>query len=207
MNKLVSILLFSLFFVAALGLNDLQAQRVSLTANVSGFNIDRVSSVGTDIDYQGSTSLSANLRIYTKKKWAIRLGAGLDQLNYTVGDGINSDYDAKRKDIKGILGIEKHFVIANFVDVYPGLFVPVTVVGEDLIDDNYKNIQNGNLRAGLGAVLGANVKLFKILRLGVEFDATFDDFKEGVVKGVEEVSFVPISGINYKTAVTLGIAF
>ncbi|MDP5169154.1 MAG: hypothetical protein NWR72_02825 [Bacteroidia bacterium] len=183
-----------------------QAQKISLTANFSSFDLDRVSSGNTTIDYAGSSTVGLNLRYYTKKKWAIRAGAGIDNLQYTVGNSLQTDYSARRQDITGVLGLEKHLMLGP-LDIYPGVFVPVVVVGDDnILDANYDNITNGNLRAGVGLLMGANIKFLKILRLGVEFDATYDNFKTGVYDGVSQASFVPVKGINHNVSFTLGIA-
>ena len=201
------IALSTLLLIGSAMLMSLHAQRVSLTANFSSFDVDRVSNGITEIDYQGSTSLSANLRLYSQKKWAIRVGAGVDNLQYEVNDGVSTNYSARRQDLKGILGIEKHFVIGDFLDIYPGAYVPIVVVGEDRIQANYDNISNGGVRSGLGVLLGANIKLFRILRLGVEFDASYDAFRETVWESVDQPSLVPFRGINHTTAFTLGVAF
>jgi hypothetical protein len=194
-----------LILLATLGTT--QAQRVGLNFNFSSFDIDKASSGNTVIDYQGSTSLSANLRLFTQGKWAIRFGAGVDNLKYTVSDEINTNYSAVRQDMKGILGLEKHFVLADRLDIYPGVYVPIIVTGDEIIQDNYDNVTGGGVRAGLGVLLGANVKLFKIFRVGVEFDAGYDHFKEGVWQAAQNRSFVPIRGINHSTAFTVGLAF
>lgn len=207
MKSFIQLTVLSLSFMTLVGLSSVQAQRISATLNVGSLNLERVTDGNTDINYSGSSSVGLNLRYYTKSKWAWRIGVGLDELNYTVGDGINTDYAAQRQDLKGYLGLEKHFILANFIDVYPGVFVPITVVGEDVIQQNFDNIKNGDLRAGLGVMLGANFKFLKILRFGVEFDATFDDFKAGVWEGVETLSFVPIKGIHHNTNFTVGVAF
>ncbi|MEL6673638.1 MAG: hypothetical protein AAFR61_15645 [Bacteroidota bacterium] len=193
--------------VAFLGFSEANAQKISATLNLSQFHIDDVTDGTTNINYTGSSSASLNFRYYTKNKWAYRFGGGIDNLSYTVGDGINTDYSARRQDLKGIFGIEKHFIIANFLDIYPGAYVPITITGDDIIEQNYDNIQNGDLRAGLGVLLGANFKFLKIFRFGVEFDATYDDFKAGVWEGAQNLSLVPIQGINHNTSFTLGIAF
>ncbi|MEM7369273.1 MAG: hypothetical protein AAF587_11785 [Bacteroidota bacterium] len=206
MNKTFHLFTFAFAFLIFSSLS-VQAQKFSLTANFSSFDIDRVNSGSTFIDYEGSTTLSANARLYSEKKWALRVGAGVDKLSYAVGDGINTNYSARRQDLKGLIGLEKHFVIGNFLDVYPGVYVPIIIVGDDIISNNYGNITNGNLRSGLGVVAGANIKLFKILRLGVEFDASYDNFREGFWQTIDTKSFAPISGINHTTNFTLGIAF
>ncbi len=184
----------------------LQAQRVSLTANVSSFNMDNVSSGNTMVDYGGSTTLGLNARYYTKNKWAWRAGVGVDNLEYTVGDGVQTNYSARRQDLRGVIGFEKHFMLGA-LDIYPGAFVPIVVVGEDdILNANYQNIANGNMRTGLGLLFGANIKVLKILRVGVEFDATYDNFKTGVYESVNQASFIPIKGINHNVSFTLGIA-
>lgn len=197
----------SLFALMLIGFGmNAQAQRVSLTANFGSFNIDDVSSGNTMVNYAGSSSVSLNARYYTKRKWAIRAGAGLDNLEYSVGNGIQTDYSAKRQDLKGILGLEKHFMLGP-LDIYPGVFVPMVIVGDDnILDANYDNITNGNFRAGLGLLMGANIRVLKILRFGVEFDATYDNFKTGVYEGVNQASFVPIKGITNNVTFTIGIA-
>ncbi len=202
--RLTAMLALGLLFFS----HSAQAQRFSATANFSSFNVDRVQDANTEIDYRGSSSLSANLRFYTQKKWAFRAGVGVDNLRYTVdGADIETNYSARRQDIRGIFGIEKHWMIADRVDIYPGAFIPIVITGDDIIDQNLASVSNGDLRAGLGLLLGANVKLLKILRVGVEFDATFDSFSSTVRESAETTSLVPFRGLNYNTAFTLGLAF
>ncbi|MDX1906476.1 MAG: hypothetical protein SF053_05520 [Bacteroidia bacterium] len=199
-----------LLTVMCLAVASVSAQRIGLTGNFSRFSMQEVTNGGTNIDYRGSTSFSANFRYFTKHKWAYRVGAGIDNLNYTVGDGVNTDYSARRQDLKGILGIEKHFIIAKTLDIYPGAYVPIVVVGDDVIDalnSNYQNIQNGQVRSGLGLVLGANIRLLKILRLGVEFDANYDQFKQAAWASASDLSLVPIRNLGHTTHFTLGVAF
>lgn len=204
--KKLSIIL-SLLVVSMLASQDLMAQRVSLMANFSSFDIDQVSNGSTEIDYAGSTSLTANLRLFNDRHWAVRVGAGVDNLNYHVSDGVTTDYQAQRQDLKGILGLEKHFQIGDFMDIYPGAYVPIIIVGEEKIQANYDNITNGGVRSGLGVVLGANIRLFRIMRVGVEFDASYDAFRQTVWESVDQTSLVPFSGINHTTAFTVGFAF
>ena len=51
---------------------------------------------------------------------------------------------------------------------------------EEVVQNNIQAVESGRLRSGLGVILGANVKVFKIMRLGVEFDASYDNFKQGI---------------------------
>ncbi len=206
----MNILSFKKLSIAAiigllLGFPSLHAQKLSVTANFGQFNIDKIQSETADIDYRGSTSLGLNARIFTKNRWAYRLGIGLDKLNYEVGGGISTDYSARRNDLKGILGVEKHFMLGNWIDIYPGAFIPIVVTGEDVIDANLDNLNSDDVRAGLGVLIGANVGFLKIFRLGVEFDATFDNFKNQVYQSVEQTSVVPLKGIKYNTTFTVGV--
>lgn len=204
-KPLPGILAFVCMFIVW-GTSETLAQKLSLTANVSKFNVDKIQSEAADIDYAGSTSMDLNLRVFTKNKWAFRVGAGLDRLDYTVaGTQIATDYEARRNDLKGILGVEKHFMLANWIDVYPGVYVPITVTGQDVIDANFDNIKNGDMTAGLGVVLGANVGFLKVIRLGVEFDATFNNFKTQVWESAEQLSLVPLKGIKTNTSFTVGV--
>ncbi len=200
-KKLSAIAIMSIL----MGVSSLLAQKLSVTANISRFNINKIESETADIDYSGSTSLSINARIFTKKRWAYRFGVGLDKLNYDVGGGISTDYSARRNDLRGVVGVEKHFMLGNWIDIYPGAFIPIVVTGEDVISANLNNLENGDVRAGLGVLVGGNVSFLKILRLGVEFDATFDNFKNQVYESVEQTSFVPLKGINYNTTFTIGV--
>lgn len=199
--------LFAFALIAFFGTSAVQAQRVSAVLNVNSYSPTITSpSGGTSIDYAGSLSGSLNLRYFTSNKWAYRVGFGLDNLNYSVtGTDINTNYDARRQDLKGTFGIEKHFNLA-FLDVYPGVYIPITVVGEDKLNNNLQNFQNGQVRAGLGLVGGAQIKLLKIFRVGVEFNATYDNFSTAVRESLNTTSTVPFKGMHYNTNFVVGIA-
>lgn len=197
--------LFAVALFAFFGLSTVQAQRVSALMNFSQYQPNIVAG-GTNIDYSGSVSAGLNLRFHTKDKWAYRLGFGVDNLNYAVtGSDINTNYSARRQDLTGVFGIERHFKVA-FLDIYPGVIVPVTVTGEDKLTQNLNNIQNGSMRAGLGLVGGAQIKLLKIFRVGVEFNATYDNFRTAVRQSLDTQSTVPFKGMHYNTAFVVGIA-
>ncbi len=205
LHSLSTVLLFAAIFSS----QAVMAQRISATANLSSFNIKKTQSDVADINYAGSTSTSLNLRYYTKSKWAFRVGAGIDNLKYEVGgeNALNTDYQARRQDIKGIIGLEKHFKIA-MLDIYPGVYVPITRVGDDEIENaNLPTIRNNHYHAGLGVLLGANIKLLKVMRVGVEVDAAYNNFKTAVWESAETLSFAPMKGINFNTALTVGVAF
>lgn len=208
MKNLLRTLSLATLILLGFGLNPAAAQRISLTGNFAQFQIADASQGGTSVAYNGVTDLTANLRIYSRNKWALRVGAGMENLRYQVSsNGLQTSYSAQRNDLKGLIGLEKHFIIANFLDLYPGVYVPVVITGmDDILEENLENIQNGNLRSGLGVVLGANIKMFKILRVGVEFDANYDTFSQAVWESVGAQSTVPFRGMNYQTNFTLGIA-
>lgn len=206
MKLLIKTVLVGVNLLMLLGTSPLQAQRFSAVVGISGFRVDEANSGNTNIDYEGSTSFLVNARYFTESKWAFRLGVGLDNLNYTVGDSVMTNYDARRRDLKGVFGVEKHFQL-GFLDFYPGLFIPITVVGDDIIQQNFENIKNDDIRASLGFIAGANAKILKIFLVGVEFDATFDDFQAGFREGVNDLSFAPIKGVNFNTAFTIGVTF
>ncbi len=197
--------LFALALIAFVGFGSVQAQKFSALMNFNQYQPNIVTG-GTNIDYSGSVSTSLNLRYYTENKWAYRVGFGVDNLQYAVnGTDINTNYSARRQDLKGVIGIEKHFKLA-FLDIYPGVYVPLTVVGEDKLTQNLNNIQNGTMRAGLGLVGGAQIKLLKIFRVGVEFNATYDNFATAVRQSLDTQSTVPFKGMHTNTALVVGIA-
>lgn len=204
------ILLLSLFLFG--GIQTVSAQQTfSAIANVRAFQVDKVTTDADSLSYNatGKFNGSLNLRFFVKGKWAIRAGVGLENVRYEVNNGeLGGDsYEARRNDLKGVLGIERHFSIFDAAYIYPGLFVPITVVGEDRVQQNFDNIENGNMRAGLGAVLGVNVAVLKVMRVGVEFDATYDNFKSTFWDSMNQQSTAPFQGLSYNTHITFGVAF
>jgi outer membrane protein W len=205
MYKILTLILAT---TLALASQEAFAQRFSLMAYGSSFDLDSVSDASSAIDYTGSLSLGLNARAFIKKKWAVRLGVGLDQLSYAVSsDSFNTNYEARRRDIKGIVGLERHFtLLSNRLDIYPGIYVPLTFVGEEEITaGNLQNLSGDDIRAGLGALVGVNLRLFERVLLGVEFDANYDDFDEAVRSTSGDLSQLSVSGISYTTTFTLGI--
>jgi hypothetical protein len=199
--------LFALAIIAFFGTSELSAQRISALVNVNNYQPNNIAQGGTNVAYNGTMSGSLNFRYYTKDKWAYRVGFGIDNLDYSVtGTDIQTNYDARRQDLKGVFGIEKHFKAA-FLDLYPGVYIPITVVGDDKINQNIQNIQNGTVRAGFGLVGGAQIKILKIFRVGVEFNATYDNFATAVRQSLDTQSTVGFRGMQYNTSFVAGIAF
>ncbi len=188
-----------------IGLGDLHAQRLSITANINSFESNRVQ--GDQLSFAGSTNLGVNLRWYTRSKFAIRVGAGLENLNYSVSDGLSTDFDSKRQDLKGVVGLEWHPTIGDWLDIYPGLYMPLTITGDDVVAQNINQFSGGNFSAGLGAVIGANIRFLKILRVGVEFDAKYENFKSAAWESISSTSVAPLKRINYNTNLTVGVLF
>jgi len=190
-----------------LGTGQTYAQKFSAMVNINALTINNVQPNvdSLSVSAEGTTDLSLNLRLFLKEKWAIRVGAGLERLRYTVNNGdVSTNYEAIRSDLKGILGFERHFKFSRF-DFYPGVFVPIIVVGDDKIQDNFENIKNGGVRAGFGVLAGLNVKIIGPLRAGVEFDTSFDSFKGTVWEAAQSQSTVPFRGLTYNLAITLGV--
>ncbi|MEO0468597.1 MAG: hypothetical protein AAF206_03175 [Bacteroidota bacterium] len=205
MKNVLKALILSLSLIVVFGLSEVQAQKISLVANIGSFDNDIVTSSG-NVNYTGSVSGSLNFRYFTRKKWAWRIGAGVNDLEYTAsGLNIATNYSARRQDLTGIIGVEKHFNLAMF-DIYPGIYVPITIVGDDIIANNAQSIRNGDMVAGLGVVLGGQLKLLKILRVGLEFNATYRDFQTAVGRSIDSRSFVPFNGLQYNTNFTVGVA-
>ncbi|MBK8444330.1 MAG: hypothetical protein IPL35_13335 [Sphingobacteriales bacterium] len=121
---------------------NLRAQNhFSLTGNISAFSIDKVQSDANvaDVTYEGSSSVSLNLRLFNANHWALRFGVGADNVKFRVADQLNTDYDSERKDFIGIIGIEKHFPLSETVTLYPGFIVPLTLKGDESIKSNIDN--------------------------------------------------------------------
>ncbi|MEM6263181.1 MAG: hypothetical protein AAGI38_11780 [Bacteroidota bacterium] len=191
-----------LLFVAGIG--EMHAQRFSATANINTFTRNNLSN-DARADFNGTTNLSLNLRYYTRSKIGFRVGAGVENLNYEVNNGLSTDLGVRRQDITGILGIEWHPTLGDWMDIYPGIYIPVTVVGEDLVSRNIDDFRNGTVKAGLGTVLGANIRFLRILRLGVEFDARYQSFKSATLDAISDVSLRPYGRLNYTANLTIGV--
>ncbi len=186
------------------------AQRVSLIANIKALGINKVSGEGTNAVYEVETSFSGNLRLFTKNHFAFRMGVGVNKLQYTFNDNLNTNYEAVRQSMTAYLGLEKHFV-AGFLTPYIGVYVPLTFnanndisgIAEDLI-----NTSGDELKTGLSLLGGLNIKLLKILRLGVEANIGFDNFKTEVFEPlIDEPSSVKFNNLDVGLEATLGLAF
>jgi hypothetical protein len=196
-----SLLSLTLLICVAAGLS---AQRVSLTLNANPVTSNKVS--GSDasfINLEGSTNLGLNLRYYTDTKFAFRAGAGIENLRYSFADGLATDLSTKRRDMKFLAGVEWHPTLGSFIDIYPGLYVSLTFIGNESTSTD----ESSPFAAGIGGVLGANIKLLKFLRLGVEYDAKFESFSSATADAISEGSFRPLGRINSNFNLTMGIAF
>lgn len=219
-KKIVYTLFCTCILLAIAATNQIaQAQKVSITANFKTFDINKTkvdaNNNATDVQYKGETSLSANLRIFDKNRFALRLGVGADNLKYEFTDTntpIATNFSAVRQSLTAYLGLEKHFKIA-FLNPYFGAYVPFTFNGNDKIEQIggtvKQEIENGNVRTGLAVVTGANISLFKIFRLGMEANAGFDSFKEEVINPTINAgtSSLKLNKIDYALEFTFGVAF
>lgn len=199
------------FCFTLLNINNANAQgpKVSITGNFKALGIDKIEGVDdVNVTYEGETSFSVNLRFYDKNLWAFRLGAGLDRLEYTIDEGLSTNYDVVRQSITGYLGLEKHFRL-KFLYPYVGAFVPITFNGNDDITNNLNGVveqfENGDVTAGFGLLAGANVELFGFLRLGAEFNTGFAHFRDQITTG-DDFS-TKIRNLEYNTEIVVGFAF
>ena len=128
---------------------------------------------------------------------------GWENLKYSFADGVSTDLATKRRDMKFLAGVEWHPTMGSFIDVYPGLYVPLTFIGTE----STSNDESSPFSAGVGGVLGANIKVLKFMRLGVEYDAKFESFSSATADAISEGSFKPLGRINSNFNLTLGVAF
>lgn len=170
---------------------DWSVQHVSLMANYQLTSAYlKVKDQGNgQFAYKGSSNnLMFNARVFTKRGIALRLGVGTDSVKYTYQNGTNStNYDARRKDFKSLLGVEIHFPIARPIWFYTGVYLPFTITGKDYLHDIKNGAQtvgdvtidnDGKIHFGLGADIGFNIKIAKFIRLGVEANGTFTQFSQ-----------------------------
>ena len=214
MKNYFKIAVFSLFCFSFLGnTQNSFAQRFSLDTHIKAFGIEKVQAVdSTQASYTGETSFSVNAKFYDQNLWAFRIGAGLDKLSYQIGDSLDTNYDVLRDNITLYLGLEKHFG-RGLIIPYVGVYVPITYNGNNKVIDNLTdNVvdqwTNGDIKTGFSLLAGANLKLFKVLRLGAEFNLGFEQFKDEIISPLQDKNeSVKLKNLEYNTEITLGIAF
>lgn len=187
----------------------LHAQRIGATLNISSFDVNKIQNSNanlSDVSIVGSTAATLNLRYFTKSKFAIRGGAGIENLSYTLNDGLSTDFNVKRNDMKFLAGVEWHPLLSSFIDIYPGVYVPLTFIGQERGGLETATGDN-TFSSGLGGVLGANIRILKFLRVGVEFDTKYENFRSAAVDAINEGSASPLGRLNYNTSFTVGVTF
>jgi len=187
-------------------------ERVSLLWNYNIYSVDDyMDGQFPDMEVEESVETSLNLRVLTGRNFAFRFGAGFRELDYSLSNLSGRLYDGFRKDYTLILGLEKHFHLP-IVDIYPGIFVPIEFVGYEtipvLFEEDLK-VENDNVRASLGFLLGANVRVLRVLRLGAEINASYKDVKQKVSTGLngDKLSELNLKGMRYSVDFVIGIAF
>ncbi|MFK7970339.1 MAG: hypothetical protein AB8F95_08230 [Bacteroidia bacterium] len=182
----------------------LQAQRIGLTLNANPVTSNQINGNNSSfINLEGSSNISLNLRYYTESNFAFRVGAGIENLKYSFSEGLSTDFDAKRRDMKFMAGIEWHPTKSSFIDIYPGLYIPLTFIGEEGPSAD----PSSPFSTGIGGVIGANIKVLKFLRFGVEYDAKYESFRSATAEAVTQGSFRPLGRINSNFNLTMGVAF
>lgn len=196
-----------------------QSQRFfSLTANVSGFSMTPFATGGTTAEnnvytYKGSTNYSLNARFFAKRDIPLRIGLGMNSISYQVNGGsLATTYDVHRQDTKGIIGTELHIHpdSKNKYTFYPGIFVPITWTGglnvKDMTTDVKNAYKTGNLRAGLGLNAGLNMRVLRIIRIGVEADCLFDRAVQAY-SDLTMYDYLPIQELRANLYGTVGLSF
>ena len=195
--------------------SSIQAQKVMATLNFKGLGITKAEAGdSTVIDYDRELSVAANIRFFEKNQWAFRLGAGFNKLEYNIlgDDGITANFDVARKSMTAFIGVEKHFGKKAFRP-FVGVFVPLTFNGDDQVRDIFSDfseqIDNGGLKTGFAVLTGLNVRLFRVLNIGVEFNAGFDRFKSEVLDNLTQtkISNIKLRNLDYNTEFVIGVAF
>ncbi len=205
MKNFLNSISLTIFFLCLLTASDVFAQRVSLSANIAVMGNDKVEGENVNILDQKTTTASLNLRFYDQSLWAIRLGAGVKDLEYQFEDGtLNTNYDVNRESFFVNLGLEKHFRLP--LNPYLGVNVPITFNGDDKVNNG--KIDNSSVQTGFNVLAGANISIFKVLRVGFEFNTGFNSFNEEVLKnlGPGESSSIKLKNMDYRGEITLGIA-
>ncbi len=212
----LSFLLLLLFCII---LNNANAQRFfSLTANIKALDIVPVQtlsndSVSTNTHYKGSSNILLNARIFSKSGVALRVGAGLEKLQYELHDyTLNTNWQSEMQNSKALLGLELHTKLdkEGKYRLYPGVFVPVTFSGKitakDLTNDVVKSFQSKDMRAGIGLNLGFNMRFLRIIRLGIEADASLN---RAVVAYVDAAynSYIDVNQLKANLYGTIGVSF
>jgi|GEM_PF-1025084 len=184
--------------------------RFSVMLNIrTPFDIrEEFSDEATGFIYENLTAMSINLRFYNIRGWALRVGAGYQKLNYEINGGnFSIPYDAYREDYTLLLGVEKHFEFVGF-DLYPGIVMPIAFVGDEKILSNaFDEIKNNAIHANIGVLLGGQIKLFRILRVGGEFYCMYDQFKQEVWQNALSTSEIKLRNINLAFDFVIGVAF
>lgn len=188
-------------------------QRLSVLAQFKTFGIEKVEGQnGTQSTFKGATSLSGNVRFFDKNQFAFRLGVGSNRIEYAfTTDSASTNYDAARKNLTAYLGIEKYFSVGSF-EPYLGVFVPIqfnaTNSITEIATDASHQIKDGSIKAGFGVTGGINLRLFRILRVGVGGDVGFSSFKSEVLDQLtSEPSAIKLKNLDISPVFNVGIAF
>ena len=188
-------------------------QRFSAIMHFKSFGIDKVEGAdGTEATYTGATSLSGNLRVFDKNQFAFRAGIGANNLEYHfTTDSLNTNYNAIRQSLTAYLGVEKYFSV-GILEPYIGVFVPINFNATnkitDIIYNSTEQIKDGSVSAGFSITGGLNLKLFRIIRIGIGGDVGFSNFKEQVLDNLTtEPSAIKLKNLDVSPVFTFGLAF
>lgn len=186
-------------------------QRFGVTVNYRIGNLYEPLQNSSEIyNYLEESAMSLNIRLYNIRNWALRIGAGYRNLDYSIDNtGLSVDYNAFRRDYTLLLGLEKHFLLGDIFDVYPGIVIPIAYIGQDQLENQFaENIDNGDFVASFGVLFGANMRIFRVLRIGAEFTGTYDEFKQKVLSNFpNNTSNIKLQNLHFYTDITVGLTF
>ncbi|MEL7531779.1 MAG: hypothetical protein AAFN10_10745 [Bacteroidota bacterium] len=117
------------------------------------------------------------------------------------------DYErfAEDFDLMAEIGIERHFfMLDKKLDIYPGVYLPINIGPQT---DFRTALSTDEMLSNAGAVLGANVRLLRVFRLGIELDAGFQQASNGISESFRSGNIEPFKAIPYQTSITFGMAF
>lgn len=215
MSSMKKFLLLTVLFFSFLSLQKVEAQTLGITANIKALNLNGLSADGIDeINYSVLQSFSLNARLFNDRLWALRLGLGYEDVEYTVDDassegGAFASYLANRNNYIFLIGLEKHFELPGGFSFYPGILVPITKNGAETYEPllSSEDVGNDGWRTSLGVVLGANVRFLRILHLGAEMQMTYDSFRQDVLSDILTPSAIDVDQLSWRTEFTIGVYF
>ncbi len=131
----------------------------------------------------GCSSTLFLARFYSKSLFALRVGAGSENLSYEISyhKEINSanskevktqNYSAIRRDLLLNIGVEKHFHLTQNWTASAGVEVPMSLLGQAKSDHEFiTEYTNRKGFMGLGIIGGMQFRIAQVFTVGAEFES------------------------------------